>query len=1030
MRGRAQRARSWCTDGDRRHPVSFATGCFVDQHVERQFQRWRFAAQVLPTQRAEAKRGGGVGGAFRAALRYLSSRNRWVFLMLEATTLAEVIMQVGYLLEWRLSGCSTPAWVGAVANACTFAVVLACCFVTPFRSTPARLFAVQLFCTLLISAPQITLTVLRPLLWRHCTGSEVFMLMAIHDTFCCYYLCVVMAFTMLQTYVMCTILMLVCMAPALVLWDTVIVWERLYTFLTVLSTNLMFIWIAVLREYRIRRDFCILLQEEQRRQRLAKEKKHQDRLLHTLLPREVAEHVLQEKAAGTKDGIFAETYVNCTVAFASIDGLHESDLNNLMEVLGNLFRIFDEIFDSFQITKIKTIASSVMFACGAPSVVPASARNVVSAAVQMRRFTASFRDKTGIPVSIRVGVANGTVVGGLLGLWKPQFDLWGDVVNIAARLNQIQNPGQGAIFVEPGVHELLGSKFIGSKQNLCLKGKGEMVVWSVTDHDDAAASSVPDLLSETLDCVTATENTFITKWLTQTYERPADDQDSSGEGYAGFLQDMEKEESQALARLCDIRPPKELAARHYPSLTFQDPDMELRFAEEMASSHQQLARVSFALMLLASSIAVALGITLSWLYGTCGPSDARSLAKLALVVPWIACLALSTTKLFKNAHGFQAVQICGGFLYGLADVIIYWSGAQKLAVPLGIATCFLYTHMMSHILFHSAFSVSLVVYAAGCGMMAYVYRDHWWLSLFYTTFFFCIVALSHINLESRLRQQFALGVFVQHGQEVLRKEKQFTRSLIVSMVPEPVLVRLAKHKYVADYVEQATCLAFDIVGFTPLCATLPPQAVIVILATLFSLIDAVAERHGCERLKTLGDSYIAVCNVMIPNDNHAEVALNTALDVLAVLDHVNKVAWRYPSIPWPEDLRVRAGCHTGPMLAGAIQMKNPIYDVWGPTLAVAEGMQESGASNKVHCTVDTFVNLRAHHPITETDFVVAPGPPFSQTSGGILETFLISGGLSAAARSDALYRTAERVLRDVNSRFTVRSRHTSGHAVL
>eukprot|EP01105_Mastigella_eilhardi_P014555 TRINITY_DN3311_c0_g1_i2.p1 TRINITY_DN3311_c0_g1~~TRINITY_DN3311_c0_g1_i2.p1 ORF type:complete len:1110 (+),score=214.78 TRINITY_DN3311_c0_g1_i2:326-3331(+) len=1001
--------------------------------MERMFQRWRFTAHVLAkndrTTTTEKKQQRGACG-LRAAARFILAQNRWCYLLLEASLLYEVILQVGFLLEWYLSDCGMPAWVGAVSNACSFVVLLVCCLTPSFRSTPARLFAVQLVCTAMLAVPQLVLTIVRPLVWSHCTNDDVYTLVVVNGLFITYYVSIAANFTILQIYALTMGILLSGMIPAAILWDTVDVRRRLYILVISFGTDVLFNWIAFLREYRIRRDFCVLLQEERQRQRLTEEKKHQDTLLHNLLPPEIAEQVVQSKENNNENGVIAETYHDCAVAFASIDGLNENDTDSLLGVLGNLFRLFDEIFEALQITKIKTIGSSVMFACGAPSAVPASACNVVSAALQMRHFTASFRDKTGIPVSIRVGVANGTVVGGLLGLWKPQFDLWGDVVNIAARLNQIQNPGQGAIFVEPGVHELLGSKFIGSKQNLCLKGKGEMVVWSVTDHDDAAASSVPDLLSETLDCVTATENTFITKWLTQTYERPADDQDSSGEGYAGFLQDMEKEESQALARLCDIRPPKELAARHYPSLTFQDPDMELRFAEEMASSHQQLARVSFALMLLASSIAVALGITLSWLYGTCGPSDARSLAKLALVVPWIACLALSTTKLFKNAHGFQAVQICGGFLYGLADVIIYWSGAQKLAVPLGIATCFLYTHMMSHILFHSAFSVSLVVYAAGCGMMAYVYRDHWWLSLFYTTFFFCIVALSHINLESRLRQQFALGVFVQHGQEVLRKEKQFTRSLIVSMVPEPVLVRLAKHKYVADYVEQATCLAFDIVGFTPLCATLPPQAVIVILATLFSLIDAVAERHGCERLKTLGDSYIAVCNVMIPNDNHAEVALNTALDVLAVLDHVNKVAWRYPSIPWPEDLRVRAGCHTGPMLAGAIQMKNPIYDVWGPTLAVAEGMQESGASNKVHCTVDTFVNLRAHHPITETDFVVAPGPPFSQTSGGILETFLISGGLSAAARSDALYRTAERVLRDVNSRFTVRSRHTSGHAVL
>eukprot|EP01105_Mastigella_eilhardi_P014557 TRINITY_DN3311_c0_g1_i5.p1 TRINITY_DN3311_c0_g1~~TRINITY_DN3311_c0_g1_i5.p1 ORF type:complete len:446 (+),score=104.55 TRINITY_DN3311_c0_g1_i5:42-1379(+) len=439
----------------------------------------------------------------------------------------------------------------------------------------------------------------------------------------------------------------------------------------------------------------------------------------------------------------------------------------------------------------------------------------------------------------------------------------------------------------------------------------------------------------------------------------------------------------------------------------------------MASSQVTLARLSFLMILLLTIGVTGFAMVVSWRYGTVGPTNARVLGAAATVLPWFACLIVSFTPLFRNPRVFQATQLVGGFSFGICSVILYWTGAHVYVVPLGVVACFLYMHMLSRILFHYAVLYSVGVFAACCGMMAFVYSDQWWLSLYYTGFFLVVLVASHFNLESRLRHQFALGIFVQRGQEELREEKQFTRSLIVSIVPEPVLMRLASSKYVVDKIDHATCLAFDIVGFTPLCATLSPQSVVVMLATLFSLIDAVVERHGCERLKTLGDAYIAVCNVTTRNEDHAEAAINTCLDVLAVLDHVNEVVQRYPAISWPDDLRVRAGCHTGPMLAGAIQMKCPVYDVWGPTPALAEAMQDSGDQYHVHCSGETMRSLRC-----SCDFAVTPAVTFQHGSEE-LDTFLISGGPSAS-RFGELCSIADRVLHNVNTRFEARQPASSG----
>lgn len=107
-----------------------------------------------------------------------------------------------------------------------------------------------------------------------------------------------------------------------------------------------------------------------------------------------------------------------------------------------------------------------------------------------------------------------------------------------------------------------------------------------------------------------------------------------------------------------------------------------------------------------------------------------------------------------------------------------------------------------------------------------------------------------------------------------------------------------------------------------MCSILSPQGVVVLLGTFFSICDALTTKHGLERLKTLGDAYIAIGNVTIPNNKHHEVfsiylltdsfqeSVKFALDVLEAIRYCNSIAENYSDI-WPVQLHVRIGCHSG-----------------------------------------------------------------------------------------------------------------------
>jgi class 3 adenylate cyclase len=180
----------------------------------------------------------------------------------------------------------------------------------------------------------------------------------------------------------------------------------------------------------------------------------------------------------------------------------------------------------------------------------------------------------------------------------------------------------------------------------------------------------------------------------------------------------------------------------------------------------------------------------------------------------------------------------------------------------------------------------------------------------------------------------------------LSKEKARTESLLLNILPTATAERLkGGETVIADRIEAATICFVDIVDFTARSSTMDPRDVVQFLDTLFQEFDTIVDRHGLEKIKTIGDAYMAAAGVPDPQVDHAERAVHAALDI------VDTVRRNHPG------LEVRVGLNTGPVVAAVVGRKKFAYDLWGDTVNVAARMEHTGVPMTIHVTESVVRSL-------------------------------------------------------------------------
>jgi adenylate cyclase len=185
----------------------------------------------------------------------------------------------------------------------------------------------------------------------------------------------------------------------------------------------------------------------------------------------------------------------------------------------------------------------------------------------------------------------------------------------------------------------------------------------------------------------------------------------------------------------------------------------------------------------------------------------------------------------------------------------------------------------------------------------------------------------------------------------LRYEQQRSEALLSNVLPNAIVERLKDGTgSIADHVDSASIVFADVVDFTPLSARLTPAEVVGTLDQLFSRFDTLVERHGLEKIKTIGDAYMAAAGVPDPCADHAHRAALLALDM--------RDAVATSSVAGREGLELRIGINSGPVTAGVIGTKRFLYDLWGDAVNTASRMESNGTPGEIQITAATYALLK------------------------------------------------------------------------
>ena len=175
--------------------------------------------------------------------------------------------------------------------------------------------------------------------------------------------------------------------------------------------------------------------------------------------------------------------------------------------------------------------------------------------------------------------------------------------------------------------------------------------------------------------------------------------------------------------------------------------------------------------------------------------------------------------------------------------------------------------------------------------------------------------------------------------------------LLLSILPAAVAGRLkAGDENIADKFAEVTVLFSDIVNFTPWAASMPAHSVVDLLNDLFSRFDLAAHELGIEKIKTIGDAYMAVCGLPEICADHCERMLKMAQRMIRITHEF--------SAERGIGVQLRIGMNTGPVVAGIIGRNKFIYDLWGDTVNLASRMESNGIADAIQVTRPVFETLR------------------------------------------------------------------------
>jgi class 3 adenylate cyclase len=212
-------------------------------------------------------------------------------------------------------------------------------------------------------------------------------------------------------------------------------------------------------------------------------------------------------------------------------------------------------------------------------------------------------------------------------------------------------------------------------------------------------------------------------------------------------------------------------------------------------------------------------------------------------------------------------------------------------------------------------------------------------------------------------------------------ERERSERLLLNVLPEPIAVRLKSgESLIADAASEVGVLFADIADFTPLSETMAPENIVRLLDEVFSVFDGLAENHGLEKIKTIGDAYMVASGLLEPNPGHAEALATMALAMQREIRRLNR-------------LQLRIGIDIGPVVAGVIGRRKFIYDLWGATVNTASRMEAHGIPGAIQVTERAYERLAPAFEFEDRGIIEVKGK-------GPMRTYLLIGPKAEIPNAD------------------------------
>jgi adenylate cyclase len=221
----------------------------------------------------------------------------------------------------------------------------------------------------------------------------------------------------------------------------------------------------------------------------------------------------------------------------------------------------------------------------------------------------------------------------------------------------------------------------------------------------------------------------------------------------------------------------------------------------------------------------------------------------------------------------------------------------------------------------------------------------------------------------------------------IKDEQARSEQLLLGILPKSIADQLKQREenigdcFIGNDFETATILFADLVNFTHLSSCRSAMQLIELLNTIFSAFDKLAEHHGLEKIKTIGDAYMVVGGVPIVRADHAEAIARMALDMLEAIEQFNQSQG--------ENLSLRIGISTGPVVAGVIGTKKFSYDLWGDAVNTASRMESQGLPGRIQISQTT------HNLLADQFYLQARGP-IEVKGKGQMNVYFLNGARSTS----------------------------------